>query len=96
LAELHFWPALHHVPILQAIFSCWKEQWIWMWQILNSNFIAREINAVNTAVSAIYLIWQHVSTLEGHLQVGSIKYVKGLVHNCMAFWTEVLVLHTVW
>ena len=43
------------------------------------------MNAVNTALSAILLIWQHVSTSQGHLQAGSIKYVKGLVHNCITF-----------
>jgi hypothetical protein len=28
------------------------------------------------------LMWQHVSTSQGHLEAGGKKYIKGNVHNC--------------
>jgi hypothetical protein len=33
-------------------------------------------------VSVKSLIWQHFSTSEGHLQGGSIKYIKGILYHC--------------
>jgi hypothetical protein len=43
-------------------------------------------------VSVISLIWQRVSTSEGHLQVSSIKYIKGIVCCFVTFWTDIPVL----
>jgi hypothetical protein len=39
-------------------------------------------------VSVMSLIWQHVSTLEGYLQASSIKYIKGIVYNCVVLSFE--------
>jgi hypothetical protein len=36
-------------------------------------------------VSVVPLIWQHVSTSQGHLQASSIRYTKGIVYNCIKF-----------
>jgi len=36
-------------------------------------------------ISVTPLIWQHVSTSGGHLQASVIKYIKGIVCNCMKF-----------
>jgi len=35
--------------------------------------------------SVMSLIWQHVSTAEGHLQAGSIKYIEGIMYSCIKF-----------
>ena len=42
--------------------------------MVNSNCIAREMAAIDTAVGAISLTWQHVSTSSGW----QFQYVKGL------------------
>jgi len=36
-------------------------------------------------VSVTSLIWQNVSTLVGHRQASVIKYIKGIVCNCIKF-----------
>jgi hypothetical protein len=36
-------------------------------------------------ITVISLIWQHVSTSEGHLQASSKKYIKGIVYNFIKF-----------
>jgi hypothetical protein len=36
-------------------------------------------------VSVISLIWQHVSTSEGHLQASNTKYIKGILYNFIKF-----------
>ena len=35
-------------------------------------------------VSVMSVIWQHVSTSEGHLQASSINNIKGIVYNCQS------------
>jgi hypothetical protein len=49
--------------------------------MVNSNCIARERAAVNTAVGAISLTWQHVSTSSGW----QFQYVKGLCTTVLRF-----------
>ena len=50
------------------------------------NFIDEGIKSPLTQiVDVLPLIWQHVSTSEGHLQVSSMKYTKELCINCIKF-----------
>jgi hypothetical protein len=54
------------------------------------NFVGNKL-PLTQVVGVSSLMWQHVSTSEGHLQASSIKYVKWNVHNCSKFWTQISV-----
>ena len=95
LREMYQWTELKcfflYLTFLRNIGTLLRRGWLYVDTYFNKIYKLPSTQLVNV----MSLIWQHVSTSEGHLQASSIKYIKGIVYNCITFWAKISAL-SVW